>query len=140
MFNKYKIKFNVHTLDSTFNGNVYSKETLQSYKTLIIIKQQKTNDNYTATYTAPTGHITNSYILPRHAIMHHSMKRKSQLGQLPPKLQKHKHATKRHDTETMERAKRTMQHASHWEVVPGRNFGDGQITINQNVNYKTKTT
>lgn len=35
--------------------------------------------------------------------------------------------------------KRIMRHASS-RVVPGRNFGDGQITINQNVNYKTKTT
>lgn len=32
-----------------------------------------------------------------------------------------------------------MRHASSREV-PRRNFGDGQITINQNVNYKTKTT
>ena len=51
-----------------------------------------------------------------------------------------KHACRENLRETGGERKRRrylqiMRHASSREV-PGRNFGDGQITINQNVNYK----
>lgn len=64
---------------------------------------------------------------------------------LPPKLPETQNMhvqriiEREEDREKDEDIYNVMLHASSREV-PGRNFGDGQITINQNVNYKTKTT
>lgn len=70
--------------------------------------------------------------------MHQTQLKTSKASRAQPDMQLTKDTTPRLCWNE-EREPCSMQQAIG-KVVPGRNFGDGQITINQNVNYKTKTT